>query len=292
MARQDVTQTRANIADQELRAVEGQIRLDDVRRDLNVLLDLGGGVRVTPTEPLTVERANVDLARSREVARANYVDYQQAVLALRRADIGLMLARNQSRWDLSLNASANFEGAGDERGDSFRDVWTDAGRYRVGLSLSVPITGVESRRLRRQRVAAELGRRQAAFSLASVEREMDIAVRNAVRAVETGFHRLELAQSALQLAEQKFEVEKGKLQMGLSSNFQLAQYQTDLANAQVAEVRAKIGYLNAVTRHDRTVGNLLDAWGIEITQRGAEEPLTEMRRAGGAAAQPAGSSRR
>ena len=114
--------------------------------------------------------------------------------------------------------------------------------------------------------------RQAENWLETAIREMDIAVRNAVRAVDTGMRRMQLAQSALRLAEQKLEVEKGKLNLGLSSNFRLAEFQTDLVNAQVGELRAIIGYLNAVTAHDRTVGILLERWGIDIERVDSARP--------------------
>ncbi len=274
MARQDMTQTQANIADRELGVVESQIRLDDARRDLNVLLDIGGGVQVAPTESLAVEPVLVDLDLSRETARQNHTAYLQALLNVSRNEIYLMLARNQGLWDLSLNASTSYTGSGDEAGAAFRDLGrrTD-GDYRVSLSLSIPISGAESRRLRRQRLSAELSMRQAENSLASASREMEIAVRNAVRAVETGVRRLELAQSALTLAEEKLELERGKLRLGLSSNFRLAEFQTDLLNAQVGELRAKIGYLNAVTSHDRTLGTVLESWGIDIDLAPTEATL-------------------
>ena len=278
MARQDMTQTQANIADRELGVVESQIRLDDARRDFNVLLDLGGDVQVRPTESLAVEPATVDLDQSRALARQNHTAYRQALLNVRRSEIGLMLARNRGLWDLSLSASANFTGSGDEAGAAFRELGraTD-GDYRLALSLRIPISGVESRRLRRARLSAELAMRQAQNSLASASREMQIAVRNAVRAVDTGIRRLELAQSALSLAEEKLELEKGKLRLGLSSNFRVAEYQTDLLNAQVGELRAKIDYLNALTAHDRTVGTTLQSWAININEvpAGAADAATE-----------------
>ena len=271
MAKQDITQAEANMADRELGLVESQIRLDDARRDLNILLDLDGAVRVVPTEPMTVAPKPVDLARSRELARLHHTGYLQAALNLRRNEINLMLARNQSLWDLSLNANANFSGSGDGGGESFNDLLrrTDEGDYRVALSLDIPLSGTESRRIRRQRLAAELAMRQAENSMASATREMDIAVRNAVRAVDTGIRRLQLAEAALKLAEEKLEVERGKLQLGLSSNFLLTQYQTDLVDAQVAELSAKIGYMNAVSGHDRTLGTVLGTWDIEIDEQPA-----------------------
>ena len=265
MARQDVTQTESNIADRELGVVESQIRLDDARRSLNVLLDLGGGVRTRPTEELKVVPMALDFDGSHEVAQRNRTPYRQALLNVRRNEIQLDLARNRGLWDLSLSASASFTASGDERGAALRELrQTSDGDYRVGLSLSIPISGVESRRLRRERLSAELAMRQARNALASETREMEIAVRNAVRNVESGVRRYELATSALTLAEEKLELERGKLRLGLSSNFRVAEYQTDLLDAQVGELRAKIDYLNAVTGHDRTIGATLHSWGVEL----------------------------
>ena len=264
MARQDVTQTEANVADRELGVVDSEIRLDDARRDLNVLLSLDDTVRIAPSASLVVEPHSIDLERSRELARANHIAYLQATLGIRRAQIELMLAQNRGRWDLSLDASKRFVGGGDERGAAFGNLRGLNDGLRVSLSLAIPINDTQSSQLRRQRLSAKLAMRQAENWLATATREMDIAVRNAVRAVDTGSRRMKLAESALRLAEQKLEVEKGKLNLGLSSNFRLAEYQTDLVNAQVGELRAKMAYLNAVTAHDRTVGTLLERWGIDI----------------------------
>ena len=266
MARQDVTQTEANVANRELGVVESQIRLDDARRDLNVLLGLSDAVRIVPADSLVVEPHAINLEHSREMARGNHVSYLLAILGMRRSEIELMLARNRSRWELSLDASKRFVGGGDERGTAFGNLRSFDDGVRVALSLAIPLNDSQARQLRRQRLSAELAMRQAENWLETAVREMDIAVRNAVRAVDTGKRRMELADSALELAEQKLEVEKGKLNLGLSSNFRLAEFQTDLVNAQVGELRAKIGYLNAVTAHDRTVGVLLERWRIDIAR--------------------------
>ncbi len=265
MASQDVTQTQADIAVRELGVVESELRVDDARRDLNVLLDLDAAVRVLPTTELAARPVAVDVERSGALAREHRIAYRQSLVDLRRSEIGLALARNGMLWDLSLNASAIF--AGSDAGDALGDVGGfGEGNYAVSLSLSIPFGGDQARRLRRQKLAAELAMQQAENALASATREMDIAVRNAVRAVDTGIRRLELAASALALAEQKLEIESGKLKLGLSSNFRLAEYESDLLNAQVGELRARIDYLDAVTTHDRTVGTLLGTWGIDVAR--------------------------
>ena len=268
MARQDITQTQADIAARELGVVESEIRVDDARRDLNVLLDLESVVRIVPTTGLEARPVAVDLERSGALARAHRIDYLQALVDLRRSEIALALARNGTLWDLSLDASATFPGSGDSPGGAIADIdGIGGGSYAVLLSLSIPLGGDEARRLRRQRLAAMLAKRQAENSLASATREMDIAVRNAVRAIDTGARRMELARSALALAERKLEIEREKLKLGLSSNFRLAEFESDLLNLQVGELRARIDYLNAVTMHDRAVGTLLRTWGIEVARR-------------------------
>ena len=201
------------------------------------------------------------------LAREHGTGYREALIGVRRSEIGLALAcaSDGASWDLSLDASARFPGSGDDPGDAFDHLaGIGGGDYAAALSLSIPLGGDEARRLRRQQLAAELAMREARNALATRERETDTAVRNAVRAVDSGVRRMEVARAALELAEEKLEIERGKLTLGLSSNFQLAQYETDLLNAQVGELRARIGYMNAVTMHDRTVGTLLDTWGIDV----------------------------
>ena len=115
MASRDITQTEAEIADRELGVVESQIRLDDARRDLNVLLDLDGSVRVKPTEGLEPELVALDLERSRALAREHGTGYREA-LGVRRSEIGLALAEDGASWDLSLDASASSPAAARPRG--------------------------------------------------------------------------------------------------------------------------------------------------------------------------------
>ena len=258
MARQDITQTEADIAGRELGVIESEIQVDNARRDLNTLLDLDGTVRVVPTERLSAVPVAVDLEQSRLDARAHRPAYRQAILAVRRAEIDLTLARNGLLWDVNLEASAS------RTVSSRSDAGGSAGEVAVGLSLSIPLGGDEARQRRRELLRAKLAMRAARNALASATRELDSLVGDAVRAVETRRRRLDLAQSALGLAETKLETERGKLALGLSSNFRLAAYETDLLDAQVAELRARIDYLDAVIVHERTVGTLIVNRGIAI----------------------------
>ena len=269
MAERDITQTEADIARRELSLVKSQDSLNDVRRDLNVLLDLGSTVRVVPIEPITFEAAKAGLLnaqRSKALARLHHTSYLDALLNVRRAEIDLVLADNSALWDLSFTASAQYEGAGKSFGSGLGDLTgnTDEGRYALGLALTIPFSDDTARASDRSRLAARIALRRAESALASTTREMDTNVHNAVRTVRTSLREAELAREALALAEKKLGIERDKLKLGLSSNYRLAEFQTDLVDAQVSEVNARIGYLNALSALDRILGTVLDTWQIDI----------------------------
>ena len=265
MAEQDITQTEANIAQRELSLVKSQDALDDARRNLNVLLDLPGTVLVTPAEAVEFdedEAGGFDVAASVALARQHNPAYLGAMLAVRRAEIERVLADNNARWDLALTARADSGGVG---GSVRRDLGGagDDSRYAVGLELRIPLGDDAAKADRRQRLAASTALQRAEFALANYGRELDTNVRNAVRAARTRLQEVRLARAALALAEAKLEIEREKLSLGLSSNYQLALFETDLVNAQVNDVAARIGYLNALTALDHIQGTVLDTWGID-----------------------------
>ena len=98
--------------------------------------------------------------------------------------------------------------------------------------------------------------------------QIGIAVRQAVHDVEVGRRRRELAGRARELAEQKLEIERLKLREGLSSSFRLTRFEEDFVRAQNAEVDVQVGYENALTSLDRTLGTTLERWDIRVEQVG------------------------
>ncbi len=267
MARADIVQTEADIARRELDVVRSRDRMDDAGRKLNVLLDLDSGIRLVPVDPLTVEPHRPDLEAIRALGRERNPGYLGARLALRAAEIRLEQAEDNSLWDLSFTARAEFGGQGGSFGSGLGDLAGDSrneGAYSLGLALSVPLGDTAAKAAKRAQLAARLDRRKAERALATAARELDTGLLNAVRAVELGLTQMELARQALALAEEKLRIEQGKLRLGLTSNYRLASFQTDLVNAQVSELDAKVGYLNAVAALDRAAGTVLDTWNIDI----------------------------
>ena len=73
------------------------------------------------------------------------------------------------------------------------------------------------------------------------------------------------------LAERNVEAEQTKFDNGLSTNFQLSQIQEDLANAQLALIRAHLDYRKAMVGYREATGTLLDHLNVKIVDPGAPE---------------------
>ena len=259
MARQDIIQTEASVAERELSLAEAEGSLNDARLALIDILDIGSRTRIVPTEALRVEPADIDGDRSVETALANRSDYLRALLNVENAETSLAEAENARRWDLSLTASANFGHSGRSLSEAWSRFDDD---YTVGLALGIPI-GADADISRRAHAKAKIALRQSRLRVVEMRQSIEVEVRGAVRKVEVQLRRVELAREARRLAERKFETERIKLNAGLSSNFRLVRFEDDLVRSQNSELSATIAYLDALTALDKALGTTLDTWQID-----------------------------
>ena len=260
MAEQDIVQTEASVAERELSLIEARAALDDAHFALNAILDIDLRTRVRPTEPLQVGTTEHDADRGVALALQNRPDHLQAVLAIEAAETALLVADNARRWELDLTASARFGHGGRSLAEAYSRF---DGDYRAGLRLRIPL-GAGAAAQRRSWQMAEISLQKSRLQLQELRQSIELEVRAAVRAVELQFRRIELAAQSRRLAERKLEIERLKLDAGLSSNFQLVTFEDDLVRSQNSEADAIVAYLNAVTALDQTLGITLDTWQIDV----------------------------
>lgn len=134
--------------------------------------------------------------------------------------------------------------------------------YQVGVSISVP--------WRNRTAEGNLGRTLAeARQLDARQRQLvqtvQIDVRNALQSVEAAKQRFEAARAAKLAAEAQLAGEQEKFRAGLSTNFLVLQYQTDLAVAQGNEVRALTDYNKALADLQRVTGMTLVNNNVQVT---------------------------
>ena len=265
MAAQDIVQTEADVADRELDVADARSRLDRARLALIDILDIDSRTRIVPTEAPAIAPPTPGLERSLELVWRSHPDYQAALLRLENAKTALMVAENNLLWDLSATFSASVHGASGSYSGSLRDLGDSD--YRAMLQLSVPLGDLTREQ---QHVNARVALRQARNELAELRQRIEIEVRNALRDVEEGLRRVELARRSRELAALKIEIEQQRLNLGRTSNFQLVVFADNLVEAENREVEADVAYRNALTQLDRILGTTLETWRIDVG--GAESP--------------------
>ena len=268
MAARDIVQTRADIASRELGLIAARNDLDTARLALLDILDIDSGTAidladtVTDIGELDLAPTDVDVHQGVETALLHRPDYLRAVLGIRNAETRVTVAEDALKWDLSATLSTRFA----QSGETFGGGGFGEPDYGIRLDLAIPLGRAEVDPDRRELVAAAIALRRARNDLADQRQRIDIEVSNAVREVELSRRQAALARTARELVDEKTEIEKEKLRLGLSSNFRLVVFEDDLVAAENSELNAHIAYLNALTSLDETLGVTLERWNIELEE--------------------------
>ena len=255
MAPQDLVQAEAEVADREYSLTDSENALETADSALANVLDLPDGAIPEPGEERPVEPVRPDIGESLETAFARRTDWLRAETRLALSRLDLRIAENNLLPDLSLSATASHRGGEADL----------SGR----LSLTVPLGDREPKRAL---VRARNDVLRAEMDLAERRQSIRIQVRRAVHNVAVALRQIDLAGRARELTERKLEVERRKLRLGLSSAFQVGRFEDDLVSAQNRELDAVVGYRNALTGLDRTLGTTLDRWGVGVERVGLGGP--------------------
>lgn len=217
-------------------------------------------VRIEPVDspPVVTTLPNVDAAVTR--ALAERADLARARKDIETAHTTVKYTNNQRLPDVRLNASYQASGLGGTqvlRAGGFPGTIlgpgavTDFGSvlsqlfahdyptWAVGVSVSYPI-GQSSDEANFAR--ARIEETQADKRLRSAEARAIQEVRNAGWQIDMNGKRIETARAARELAEQRLDTERKRLDVGLSTSFLVIQAQRDLAQAKANELEAVLGY--------------------------------------------------
>ena len=254
MAPQDLVQTEADVANKEYALTDAENALDSANSALVNTLDLEEGVSIRPQAEPPIEPERPNLEESLETAFARRTDWLTTEIGMELARMGLHSAENALLPNLSLSAEAEHLSGRD------RTHWSG------GLNLTMQLQDDEPRRAHTRGASNSL--RRAEMALAERRQSIRIEVRRAVHDVAVALRQIDLSRQARELAEQKLDVERRKLQQGLSSAFQLGRFEDDLVAAQRQELDAVARYRDSLAGLDRTLGTTLDRWGISVEQVG------------------------
>jgi outer membrane protein TolC len=137
----------------------------------------------------------------------------------------------------------------------------DGTSWQVDLSVNVPWGQKADRARYRQTLAAVT---QQEIAIRSLEQNIEVQVRAAIRAVETNAESVKISAQARELSEKQYELERARFDAGLSTSYRVLEVQADLEAARVAELQAKVALRNSYTALHRLEGSSLQRYGIAL----------------------------
>jgi outer membrane protein len=171
-------------------------------------------------------------------------DYQQAKLDIDSEKLGLLLAKDNQRWSLDLQSSANL---------------SESSQVSAGLVFSRTF-GEQSPNT--ERIRREIGVQKNQNKLTQLTQTVRQEVSDRLRDVNSSQVQVSTSQRGREYAQQQLEVAQTLFRRrgGQVTLFEIIQKQDDLITAQNEEVQAKIEYLNAITNLEKSVGLTLETW--------------------------------
>jgi outer membrane protein len=133
--------------------------------------------------------------------------------------------------------------------------------FEAGLRIKIPI---------RNRVAeanlglAEVDARRVRNQTNQLEQAIVGEVRNAAQALNSAQERLAAATVGSQSAQREYEGQQRKLQVGLTSVFEMFESQTRLVEAQGRELQARTDFRTAVVEMERAMGKTLEVYHVDV----------------------------
>jgi outer membrane protein TolC len=276
----EVVQSEASVAERQKDIITGKAAVANAEDRLRGLMgvserDSRWWRRIAPADKPEFHSAWVDLEDSLDTALAKRVELNSAGLQLENAKLDLAQAKDTRLPQLDFVLELSTDGLGgdgprDLDGDGVPDIVVDesfseafsqvADRDFESWSASLRFTQpLFDRAAKADYTSKRLGVAKQEIAIERSRQTVILDVRRAVRDVETAREQITAARASRVLQEKKLDAEIKKFENGLSTNFEVLQFQTDLTTAESAELRSIVEHTKALVALKKARGELLSS---------------------------------
>jgi outer membrane protein TolC len=290
LAEIEILNAEATVASREADILQAEAlirRSEDMLKDL---LNLTEGEELSPKKIIPLDKPSFDqeeisLEEALNKALEKSPDLKMKKKTLETNELDLKVAKNQmlpgldlefSYWSPGLSGTEIIFDPSNPFGPPIgteihppSDALKEAlgfkfNNWTVGLTLSLPLSIFTTKA---DYVRAKMEIEKGLLELKNLEKQVFLEVRNAVRDVETNFKRVQAYHVSRELAERRLEAEVKKLNVGLTTNYFVLQYQEELARRERSlELNSLVSYNLAKARLEKSLGTSLEKRNIKITQ--------------------------
>lgn len=283
----EILQAQSEVASREERLLQArdliQDNEDNLKNLLNIPFDSPNGLKkmIPVDKPVFKPGNEMALNDAINEALTNRPDYLSRKIELSNENILVKYSENQVYpavdlfGSLGLNGisgdaipitsgtitgTSRFDGGYD---DSLSDLSsTEYYSWKIGVRLSYPLG---NRSAKSRLTASRLEAARTLLDIKDIEKTIVVEVREAVRQIKTEAKRVQAARTARELAQEKLNAEEKKLEVGLSTSFNVLEFQEDLVEEQSNEVRALIDYKRSEVRLRQVLATTLDAHDVRTS---------------------------
>jgi outer membrane protein TolC len=282
----EVLQAKAGVATRQSEYISARQNISDASNLLKNLLNLRDGERFSKALIVPIDRPNPRDPKEFEAA-----DYEARVVAsmdealakrpeitIRQMEIdNAALEEYRTRKEMMPQLDLVYQYSSGGRDHKLRETLEGIRErqdyaYSYGIQASIPIM---NRAARGTYQRARLERRQAEMTLEQARQQLMLNVNLAASRVASNAILVQSNQQATRLQIANVAAEEKRLQLGVTTSWQVLQIQQDLTTAQVQELISNIEYEKSLVELQLAEGTILDNLGIELKAPEAEdEPVT------------------
>jgi len=258
----EILSSKANVARNESIVIQAQQAIQSREEALKRILNMSKEpIAIIPKDEPEIKDVPVDFDAFLKEAMENRADMNQAKINLETTGLTVKYRANQGLPEFQLVTSFNSNAVGGTTWDfpipnpfdpgfvrikladiSFADTIKEIfklenTRLSAAINLNTPILFTAERA---QLAQAKIERERAMFQLKDLENTIYSEVKDVIRQVESNKQLVEADRIALELEGENLKAEEKKLSVGLSTNFQVLQYQQQYAAAQTQLLRSTI----------------------------------------------------
>ena len=275
LAELEILQAKSNVASREERLLNAQNLIDDngdnLKSILNFSFDSEEGLKeIIPADsPVFEPGAENSLEEALKTALIHRPDLLAKKMELENRNIEAKYNENQTLPTLDLVGSLGLNGlSGDSstKNGSYDSALseafsTDFRLWQFGINLSYPLG---NRAAKSKLAIKRLEVAQLLLNIKDLEKTIVVEVREADRQIKTDIKRVQATRVARKLAEEKLNAEEKKFKVGLSTSFNVLEFQEDLAEEQSNEIKAVIDYNKSLNRLNQVMARTLEAHDIKL----------------------------
>ncbi len=292
----EITSSRAEAATRSQELIASEVSITNAQNALKGYLspdkdDSLWGCTIIPTEKLVIREVNMTLDEAVETALKKRPELERLTYQVAQNEVDRQYYKNQGKPDVSFTAGLISQGTSGkvwttgsngglpgvtqipvpdhpfygEYGTAWGQVYGfDYLTYNFGLSVEIPLF---NRSNKAQLAQLAISDRRYQTQVRNVQQSVIVEVRNAFQNIMTRRESMEAAKVARELSEEQVNGVTKRFEAGLSTNFEVLQYQRDLATARVNELRAMIDYQLGLASLQAATFTLVDDNDVLIAER-------------------------